>query len=778
MNKISKKIVALATMAAFVLTLVPAAAFGATLEPDNSSIYLSDKKTAYVEVGDQVDYKLDLKDASYEAADTTANLYIWAEDEEGNVTRYVQFYDNKDETGKLVTDSNILKVLDGGYALNASQNTDGREMAIAFTRGGIYTIHAGYALNNTDITTRTQLIPVDSVDGQDTIDVAAPAVEVAGITVEGITVEGSNLGDIENVLKDNAVATYTLGDDFLYNGIDTATVKGNVYDKDGNLVRNQELTVSSSNTRNVEINGEATATVPVDKNGAFEFEVSLDGQDAYKLYISNADIDVTLNIGVDKTADNENITTALNNGKVLLAETATVDFSDAVQFTITDENGNEVSGSAALNGEKAASYTADSKYMSIESKPNRSTLSSADLKLVWDNGVYTLDYNETNNNPERDLIAGEYTVKVGLNSGKTAEATFTLDNFGEAQDLILKIETKEYGSAAANYVESDNEVAIGDDFRVVPYHVDEKGIEQQVTGTDLNNIVMDVAYTPEQVYKTYEGWQFTINNDEELVGQTIAVKAYDSSIPKFVETEVTIVEELGAYTLAFDSESGDANTNNKVGVSVVDENGDVVKSIGGTVTGYVADKSNEDARIEIVDNDNDVTSGKGTLTLFSNEETTAEIVVIVNDNGKLYGATLDYTFGPEDVNADTSVVMTIGSTDYVVNNDIVAGDAAPYIDSAWRTMVPIRALAETFGATVDFKDNVITIVDGDTTIVMSVGETAYTVNDEEANMDTAPVIGEGDRTFVPVRFVAEALGYTVTPLQDANGLTASVVFQK
>lgn len=93
-------------------------------------------------------------------------------------------------------------------------------------------------------------------------------------------------------------------------------------------------------------------------------------------------------------------------------------------------------------------------------------------------------------------------------------------------------------------------------------------------------------------------------------------------------------------------------------------------------------------------------------------------------------------------------------------------------------MVPIRALAETFGATVDFKDNVITIVDGDTTIVMTVGETAYTVNDEEANMDTAPVIGEGDRTFVPVRFVAEALGYTVTPLQDANGLTASVVFQK
>ena len=122
--------------------------------------------------------------------------------------------------------------------------------------------------------------------------------------------------------------------------------------------------------------------------------------------------------------------------------------------------------------------------------------------------------------------------------------------------------------------------------------------------------------------------------------------------------------------------------------------------------------------------------------------------------------------------------MTIGSSDYIVDNDVISGDAAPYVDSNWRTMVPVRVLAETFGATVDFTDNVITIVDGDTTVVMTVGEETYTVNDAEKTMDTAPVIGEGDRTFVPIRFLAEALGYTVTPLQDANGLTASVVFQK
>ena len=126
--------------------------------------------------------------------------------------------------------------------------------------------------------------------------------------------------------------------------------------------------------------------------------------------------------------------------------------------------------------------------------------------------------------------------------------------------------------------------------------------------------------------------------------------------------------------------------------------------------------------------------------------------------------------------------MTIGSDQYFINGKMFDGSAdklgAPYIDSAWRTMVPIRALVESFGATVDYADGVVTIVDGDTTVVMNIGEQTYTVNGEEANMDTAPVIGDGDRTYVPVRFVAEALGYSVTPLYGADGLTSSVHFSK
>lgn len=110
----------------------------------------------------------------------------------------------------------------------------------------------------------------------------------------------------------------------------------------------------------------------------------------------------------------------------------------------------------------------------------------------------------------------------------------------------------------------------------------------------------------------------------------------------------------------------------------------------------------------------------------------------------------------------------------------ITGDAAPYVDSNWRTMVPIRALAESFDAEVYWNqdDSTVTInFDAGTEIVMTVGEETYTVNGAEATMDTEPV-NAGDRVYVPIRFAAEGLGFSVTPLYNDAGLTASVVFQR
>jgi hypothetical protein len=86
-----------------------------------------------------------------------------------------------------------------------------------------------------------------------------------------------------------------------------------------------------------------------------------------------------------------------------------------------------------------------------------------------------------------------------------------------------------------------------------------------------------------------------------------------------------------------------------------------------------------------------------------------------------------------------------------------------------RTMVPLRFVAETLGASVSWIGSAkpITITLGGNTVVMTVGSTAYTVNGAAKIMDAAPEmkdIGDGSgngRVMVPMRFVIEALGKDV-----------------
>ena len=77
-------------------------------------------------------------------------------------------------------------------------------------------------------------------------------------------------------------------------------------------------------------------------------------------------------------------------------------------------------------------------------------------------------------------------------------------------------------------------------------------------------------------------------------------------------------------------------------------------------------------------------------------------------------------------------------------------------------MVPIRFIAETLGFTVDWNEatQTVTMTDGKTTIVLTIGSTTMYINGKAKIMDVAPEISN-DRTCVPVRFVAEGFGGVV-----------------
>ena len=109
-------------------------------------------------------------------------------------------------------------------------------------------------------------------------------------------------------------------------------------------------------------------------------------------------------------------------------------------------------------------------------------------------------------------------------------------------------------------------------------------------------------------------------------------------------------------------------------------------------------------------------------------------------------------------------------------------DQKPYIDKNNRTMVPVRFPAETLGANVDWLSNTrqVHIVNKahdalkDTDIMATIDRKDVIVNGQTKYMDTTAVI-TNSRTMVPVRFISEYLGATVT-WHDAS--RAAHVFTK
>ena len=105
-----------------------------------------------------------------------------------------------------------------------------------------------------------------------------------------------------------------------------------------------------------------------------------------------------------------------------------------------------------------------------------------------------------------------------------------------------------------------------------------------------------------------------------------------------------------------------------------------------------------------------------------------------------------------------------GAPEVRVNGYIVQfPDAGPFIDENNRTMIPVRFVAENLGAKVSWDQDTqtATIEKGYTTVKITIGDAElFVINEgipEKVTMDTAAVLRDS-RTYVPIRFVAEALG--------------------
>lgn len=123
-----------------------------------------------------------------------------------------------------------------------------------------------------------------------------------------------------------------------------------------------------------------------------------------------------------------------------------------------------------------------------------------------------------------------------------------------------------------------------------------------------------------------------------------------------------------------------------------------------------------------------------------------------------------YVSRPVSDNTDTEetakeqIILTIGKKEALVFGEIKINDVAPIIRDD-KTMLPARFVAENLGADVKWGNDTrkVTIIKDDITIVITIDSQTALVNGKAIVLDS-PAFIENDRTYTPLRFIAEKLG--------------------
>ncbi len=142
-------------------------------------------------------------------------------------------------------------------------------------------------------------------------------------------------------------------------------------------------------------------------------------------------------------------------------------------------------------------------------------------------------------------------------------------------------------------------------------------------------------------------------------------------------------------------------------------------------------------------------------------------------------------FAAENTSNDFVITMQIGNPVMTVNGaekPIDAEGSAPVIVND-RTLLPVRAVVEEMGGTVAWDDNTqtVTLNYNNDEIKLVIDSLTAELNGTANTLDVAPTI-INDRTMLPIRFIAEALGAKVewfgetqTVKVSAEGIDISLV---
>jgi outer membrane protein assembly factor BamB len=263
-------------------------------------------------------------------------------------------------------------------------------------------------------------------------------------------------------------------------------------------------------------------------------------------------------------------------------------------------------------------------------------------------------------------------------------------------------------------------------------------------------------------------WYYTNQNPFFLKGTTepdaalwINEEEVEISPQGLFQTEISLQEGENEVKITAEDAIGNSTTvtcniildTNPPSIEVANENYQLFSSSEGILKGTTKDCCELSINEELVEiEENGDFSVRVELQLEINE-----FVLKAMDYAGNITTVYHYLVFPE----KKVIILQIGNVTAEVNGELFTMDVPACIRNG-STLVPLRFIAEVFGATIDYEQETrkITYTLYSTHIVLWVGKSEAQVNGVSVTLSQVPVVIDG-RTVVPVRFISENLGAKV-----------------
>lgn len=428
---------------------------------------------------------------------------------------------------------------------------------------------------------------------------------------------------------------------------------------------------------------------------------------------------------------------------------------------------------------RALTVTFDSKY--IPDSADRICLQSIDANGKAGTSQY-INVPSLTKGDDGSLYFKKYNLTFDTNAAKV-RVTFERD--GELVDTLSQTLslTPSYGTLDHYEFDFGGSVIVrGETTTGKLYYVNTDGKKYDVTSEDgMLYTFTNESLIDGKVDNTKP--DITLKDDATVGAKVRVVAIYNNNT--VATADLTVVDNIETGKVLTNRSSYNAGEQAGIQFDLVDSKGKAMKLdfFPTNIDIRWIDSSVSDPGFKVIITDNGASlTSKGLLltALQCDKACTGKFeITFTDDKGNAYQVVSD-TFTFKDPNAKAQKVeLTIGSTVMKVDGSTVNMDVAPLIYQD-RTFVPMRAVAQAFGGTVDYlyDDNTITIKLGSTTMVMSPGSKTYTVNGTTKTTDVAPyIIADAGRTMVPFRVIGEELGYNVDAISRPDGTTSGVLFE-